>query len=397
MRIIMLSWEYPPRLIGGLARAVHDLSNALAEKDVTVQVVTCEHPGAPAEEVAGGVEIYRVPGGPDYSNFMQWIKVLNDNTEAKVEELLKDYDGKKGEPVLLHAHDWLSEFAAKSLKLRHKIPLIATVHATEHGRHYGIHSDMQRHISHIEWELTYEAWRVIVCSYFMQKEVNDVLSVPTTKIDVIPNGIFTDHFHTDGDLADFRKKWAFDDEKLVFFVGRDVYEKGAHVLVEAFGDVLRGYNRAKLVIAGKGERANQKEIAEKLGISDRVYFAGFIDDDTLYKLYKVIDVAVFPSIYEPFGIVALEGMAAGVPVVTSDAGGLNEVVDHGVTGIKTRAGDPSSLAWGILQVLQNPTGAKYMADMALNKVKTVYSWSRIAEQTIAVYERVWDEYVKSSW
>jgi glycosyltransferase involved in cell wall biosynthesis len=185
--------------------------------------------------------------------------------------------------------------------------------------------------------------------------------------------------------------------KIVFFVGRDVYEKGAHVLVEAFGHVARSYEKAKLVIAGKGERKDQKDIAQRLGIQDKVYFAGFIDDETLYKLYKVIDVAVFPSLYEPFGIVALEGMAAGVPVVSSDAGGLNEVVDHGVTGVKTYAGDPSSLAWGILQVLNNSNGAKQMAQMALQKVQNVYDWQKIARQTMEVYTRVWEEFKSSAW
>jgi hypothetical protein len=132
----------------------------------------------------------------------------------------------------------------------------------------------------------------------MRDEVKKVLAVPYEKVDVIPNGIFTNHFVPDGDLREFRRGWASDDEKIVFFVGRDVYEKGAHVLVEAFGQVLKSYEKVKLVIAGKGERKDQKDIAQRLGIQDKVYFAGFIDDETLYKLYKVVDTAVFPSIYE---------------------------------------------------------------------------------------------------
>ena len=199
------------------------------------------------------------------------------------------------------------------------------------------------------------------------------------------------------DRKAFRRTFAADHEKLIFFVGRMVHEKGASFLLDAMAQIAAADQPAKLLIVGGGDRTALKEQAERRGVAGRVYFTGYVDDDTLLKLYNVVDVAVFPSLYEPFGIVALEAMAAKVPVVTSDVGGLREVVDHGITGISVWAGNADSLAWGIMQVLTNEGAARSMAETAYMKARTVFSWSRIAEQTIEVYERVACEHSRAGW
>ena len=413
MRVLMLSWEYPPRIVGGISRHVYDLSRALAWRGIQVDVVTCEHPGAPEVEVDGNLAVYRVPVAPG-DDFIHWVHNLNTATEAQVEKLLtppapakkKTTRRKKTEsppqpvlngPTVIHAHDWLSAFAGKNLKHRYKIPLIATIHATEHGRNHGIHNDTQRYIHGVEWELCYEAWRVICCSHFMKDEIANVLQVPYDKMDVIANGVDARKFDVSFDRAEFRNMFAKPEEKIVFFVGRMVPEKGVQVLIEAVPEILPAYNDVKFVIVGGGEKSHLVRRAEELGISSHVFFTGYVDDDTLLKLYKVADVAVYPSLYEPFGIVALEAMAAQVPVVVSDVGGLREVVDHGVTGLTAWADNPDSLAWAILRVLKNPYSAKQMAQNAYRKVQDQFSWDRIAEQTASVYERVWAEYLNSDW
>ena len=273
------------------------------------------------------------------------------------------------------------------------------IHATEHGRNYGIHTDMQRHISHLEWELSYEAWRIIVCSEFMKTEVNQVLSTPLDKLDVVPNGVDAGKFNFPfPDKTAFRAGYAAPEEKIIFHVGRNVREKGAHVLIDAFKKVLHDYPRAKLVIAGGGDRTWLKDQAAGLGISDRIFFTGFVDDRTLLQLYRVSDVAVYPSLYEPFGIVALEAMAAKVPVVVSDICGLKEVVDHDINGIQTWADNSGSLAWGILEVLKkSPLQVKRMTKAAYEKATTIFSWDRIAEQTESVYSRVLAEHGSVNW
>src|SRR5262249_40324196 len=138
-------------------------------------------------------------------------------------------------------------------------------------------------------------------------------------------------------------------------------------------------------------------LADRLGVGRHVYFTGFIPDDTLLRLYRVIDVACFPSLYEPFGIVALEAMAADVPVGVSDAGGLKEVVGHEISTLVTLAGNSDSLANGIVRVLKEEGLAHWMAQNARKRMQDLFNWDLIAQQTHAVYERVWSEYRSSSW
>ncbi len=158
-----------------------------------------------------------------------------------------------------------------------------------------------------------------------------------------------------------------------------------------------GYHDAKLLICGGGKRDHLVNLAAYLGMERHVYFAGFVPDDDLLKIYSIIDIACFPSLYEPFGIVALEAMAAHVPVVVSDAGGLPEVVENNVTGLTTYAGNPNSLADGLLKILHEPDTAARMTAEAWERVQTVFHWDTIAGQTMATYDRVWEEYSASDW
>lgn len=402
----MLSWEYPPRIVGGIARHMQELSEALAQQGVEVHVITAAHPDAPDESVENEVLLHRVgtPFAPSPSELLGQVYALNAAMEARARQLLRDWGMAPGRrprrPLLLHAHDWLVAPAARALKHQFKLPLIATIHATEHGRHGGLYTDLSRVISHHEWELCYEAWRVIVCSHFMRDEVHRVLSVPYDKMDVIPNGIRADKFafeFPESERAAFRARFAAPGQPLLFFVGRMVREKGVHVLLQAFPQVKAYVPHAQLVIAGGGVRAPLEEFVRFLRMEESVHFTGFIPDEELLRLYRVVDVAVYPSLYEPFGIVALEAMAAGVPVVVSDAGGLKEVVQHERTGIVTWAGNAESLAWGILRVLQHPREAQQRAARAQRIVQREFNWARIARQTRAVYQLVWRQYREASW
>ena len=424
MRVLMLSWEYPPRIVGGIARHVEELSQELALlPGVEVHVVTCEHPDAAREEVVKGVHLHRVapydpPGG--HKDFFHWIHQLNaamrDRADALCREWLQPRSGAaskvlpslpadpktwgESDAILLHAHDWLVYFAANELKHAYKLPLVATIHATEYGRNQGIHNEMQGYINSIEEKLAREAWRVIVCTRFMENEVTTALHAPYDKLDIIPNGVdatkFEFDFPIEAALA-FRARFAAPEEKIIMFVGRGVREKGAQVLIAALPKVRRYYHDAKLVIAGGGYRQHLVDQAYALGVGLHVYFTGFIPDDDLLRLYKVADIACFPSLYEPFGIVALEAMAAHTPVVVSDAGGLPEVVENGVTGITTYADSAESLADGLLFDLHNPDRAQIMADEALHRVQSVFHWKRLALETRAVYARCWKEYQASDW
>lgn len=385
MKILMLTWEYPPRIVGGIARVVHDLSKRLIKDGHEVTVVTYRDGDTPYFEDDKGVKVYRVDNyNIRPNNFIDWIMQLNFNMVAKASEII----AKEGNFDVIHAHDWLVANAAKTLKHSYDIPVVATIHATEAGRNSGIHDETQRYINDTEWLLTYEATEVIVNSNFMKGHIQGLFGLPFDKINVIPNGINLTNFNGIERDYDFRRQYAADNEKIILYVGRLVYEKGIQHLISAMPKILNGYNDAKLVIAGKGGMIDElKAQADALGIGNKVYFTGYLDSKQVQKMYKCADIAVFPSTYEPFGIVALEAMLAGVPTVVSDVGGLNEIVEHGVTGMKSYAGNANSIADSILNLLYDHQLANNVSKNAKAKVKELYNWNKIAQDSHFVYQK----------
>jgi glycosyltransferase involved in cell wall biosynthesis len=214
---------------------------------------------------------------------------------------------------------------------------------------------------------------------------------------MVPNGVNPHSYDGENDCAAFRSKFALPEEKIVLFVGRLVYEKGIHVLINAVPKILEKVN-AKFIIVGSGYMKEQLlNIVRSMGLEHKVLFEGFMDEPTLQKLQRCANVSVVPSLFEPFGIVALEAMAAQSPIVVSDTGGLSEIVEHDVTGVKVYPNNPDSLAWGIIKVLQDDDYAKYIRDNAYRKVLERYDWQKIAADTKRIYEGVLGEYSKSFW
>ena len=385
MKILMLTWEYPPRIVGGIARVVHDLSKRLIKDGHDVYVVTYKEGNVPYYENDKGVHVYRVDNymiSPN--NFIDWTMQLNFNMISKAAEIIN----KEGKFDVIHAHDWLVAYAAKTLKESFGIPLVSTIHATEAGRNSGIHNPDQKYVNDTEWMLTYESSEVIVNSKYMKNELQRLFGLPYEKINVVPNGINTTVYNGLEKDYDFRRKYAMDNEKIILFMGRLVYEKGVQHLISAMPKILEGYHDAKLVIAGKGGMTDQlKEQVEAMGLGDKVYFTGYLNAKQVSKMYKCADISVFPSTYEPFGIVALEAMLAGVPAVVSDVGGLNEIIEHRVDGMKSYAGNPNSLADSILELLLNPELCSKVTKKAKQKVKSEYNWAKIAQDTYFTYEK----------
>ena len=385
MKILMLTWEYPPRIVGGIAKVVYDLSRRLIKDGHEVTVVTYKEGDVPYYENDKGVDVYRVDNYMiNPNNFIDWIMQLNFNLVAKASEIMNT----KGKFDVIHAHDWLVANAAKTLKTAYNIPIVATIHATEAGRNGGIREEQQRYINDTEWMLTYEATEVIVNSNYMKNEVQRLFGLPFEKINVIPNGINLNIYNGIEKNFEFRRKYARDNEKIIMCAGRLVYEKGFQYLIDAAPKILNNYHDVKFIIAGKGGMMDElKAKANYLGISDKVYFTGQLCPQDLYTMYKCADVAVFPSTYEPFGIVAIEGMYAGTPIVVSDVGGLNEIVEHGVTGMKSYAGNANSLADSILALLFDQQLAYNVAKNGKEKVKNVYNWTIIAQDTHFTYQK----------
>ena len=395
---MMFTWEFPPRVIGGISPHVHFLSKSLAKEDVKVYVVTCDFPGAPAHEVIEGVEVYRIDSyknpAPDFAT---WVYLMNLNMQKEAAAIVNKLGNKID---VFHAHDWLVATAGIGLKHVFRKPLLVTMHSTEIGRRDGLHTNTERMIHETEAWLTYEAWKVICCSDYMVSHVRWAFGLPEDKLVMVPNGVNTHAYKSSDDTEDcgaFRTKFALPEEKIVLYVGRLVYEKGIHILINAVPKVLERAN-AKFIIVGSGYMKEQLlNIVRSMRLEHKVLFMGFVDDETLLRLQKCADVSVVPSLFEPFGIVALEAMAAKSPVVVSDTGGLSEIVDHDITGFKAYPNNPDSLAWGIIKILLDEPYRKYLIENAYRIVKEKYDWEKIAQQTRRIYEGVLGEYSKSFW
>lgn len=393
MRVLHLSWEFPPRIIGGIASHVFDLSRALIRRGVETHVVTCNFPGVREYENIDGVNLHRFEAYAAGDSFLSWALRMQKNMERRGCDLINSLKGVD----VIHAHDWLSGVAGIGLKNLYRKPLIITMHSTEYGRRTGIHNDLQACIHEIEGWLCYESWRIITCSHYMRDHVSWCFHIPENKICVIPNGVDVTKFYFSFNYWEIRNRFAHDSEKILLFVGRLVPEKGLDVLIKALPIILGNGVNAKIVAVGEGpQRDEYQRLANYYGFGDKILFTGHIDDWTLRALYRVADVVIVPSMFEPFGIVALEAMAAHCPVVASAVGGLNEIVDYEGTGLKIPLNNPDALAWAILRVIKDVGFKDWIVNNAYQKCLWNYNWDKIAEWTTGVYEAVLHECDTSS-
>jgi glycogen synthase len=389
-RVLLLSWEYPPVIEGGLARHVRKLAEALVRQGVAVDVLTRglddrQPDGRPGTTWPGGVSVHRVrePGWPrELHRFVAWVEQMNDDMCTAGEELAVEhrYD-------LVHGHDWLVAQASAVLAERLAVPYVTTIHATEHGRHQGwVQNPPQSHIHAVERWMAARADAVVVCSHYMRGHVADIFDIDERRVAVIPNGIDPRELRSVGDLKALREEFAAPHERLVLFVGRLVYEKGFQLALDALPGVLRQVPNVRFLVAGSGtHEAELKAQAQRLGLSERGSFLGWIGDDALHSLYRIADLCVVPSIYEPFGLVALEAMASGCPCIVADTGGLREVVPGGErVGLRFNGGDAEHLGVMIERLLVNDALRERLVAEASEYVLR-FDWDDIARRTRTIY------------
>ena len=385
MRPLILSWEYPPLIEGGLARHVRKLAENLAAQDFDVHVLARGREEDPPEEEAGGVLIHRVrePERPrDLGEFVAWIEHMNSDMLAAGVEVGDRYDFD-----VVHGHDWLVASAGDHLANRFRAPFVVTIHATEYGRHQGwVDKHPQSHIHAVERRMVRDADRVITCSHYMRRHVADVFGVRASKITAIANGIDPSDLQPVADLPKLRARYAQPHERLILLVGRLVYEKGFHLALDAMPRLIERLGGVRFLVAGSGTaEAELKEQATRLGLMEHGSFVGWTGDDELHSLYRIADLCLVPSIYEPFGLVALEAMASGCPCIVADTGGLREVVPGGGrVGLRFRPKDSKALGRMAEQILTDDALRDRLVAEAREHVLR-FDWADVARQTAAVY------------
>jgi glycogen synthase len=383
-RILILSWEYPPIVEGGLARHVRKLAEELVRQGLTVHVLARGRENDAREEVRAGVRVHRVPETRtprDLDQFVTWIEGMNQHMLDAGRELLRRFD-----VDVVHGHDWLVAAAAATLAEEVRRPYLTTIHATEYGRHQGwVDKHPQSYIHAVETWMAQRADRVIVCSHYMRGHVADVFGVEEAAVTVIPNGIDPADLVPVDDLGALRGRFAQPHEKLVLLIGRLVYEKGFQVALDALPRVIRRVGGVRFLVAGSGtHEAELKRQATELGLTKHGTFMGWIGDDVLHSLYRIADLCVVPSIYEPFGLVALEAMASGCPCIVADTGGLREVVPSSDVGLRFRSRDPRSLGRMMELVLTDEALRDRLVVEASEHVGR-FDWADVAARTAEVY------------
>ncbi len=388
-RVLILSWEYPPLIEGGLARHVRKLAEQLvAVEDVEVHVLTRGDERMPSEDELESVFVHRVrePRRPrDLGEFVTWVEHMNADMLAAGVEL-----GDRFDFDLVHGHDWLVAVAGDHLANRFRCPLVMTIHATEYGRHQGwVDRHPQSHIHGVERWMANRADRVITCSHYMRGHVADVYGLEESRVTVIPNGIDPLDLQPVDDLDRLRAQFAAPDERLVVLVGRLVYEKGFQLALEALPGLVERLGDVRFLVAGSGthEQELHRQAAE-LGLDAHGTFLGWIGDDVLHSLYRIADLCVVPSIYEPFGLVALEAMASGCPCIVADTGGLREIVPEDErVGLRFNGGDAEHLAVMVERLLTDDALRERLVVEASEHVLS-FDWADVARQTAALYAQL---------
>lgn len=411
LRIGFFVWEYPPKIVGGLGTYAEYITREFVELGHDVSVFTLNDGDLKTKEIVRGVEVHR-PLIADASNVFpmfvtddlkRWgtnIRLFNDIFIYNILSSTKFLNGlikREGYRFdIVCVHDWLSCISGLIIKNGSKIPVVFHVHSTEWGRSGDTGSEV---VSHFERATAQNADAIITVSSAMQDDLVKH-GWPQAKINVVWNGVDPDEYNAKrcrkDEISKIRQNYGIpDDWKMLLFLGRLTWVKSVKNLVQALPMVLKDYPKTKLVILGKGEQQSDiVEMANRLGAKDNiVYRFDFVPENERILHYAAADLCIFPSVYEPFGIVSLEAMSMAKPVIVGARGvvGFREqVISSGSdqNGMHVNGEDPSDIAWAIRETLSDPKRAKLWGENGRKRVIEYFTWRKAAEQTLDTYEAV---------
>ncbi len=413
MKIAVFVYEYPPKIVGGLGTYAAEITRkfVLMDHDVTVFTMNDDQGSLPTREIWRGIEIHR-PLHIDVSDSLpdviaedirKWgrglhlfgkLMVYNYLSAAQLINQLIKKEGMKYDIVIVH--DWLSVMGGVTVKRETGLPLVFHVHSTEKGRTLGGGSGV---VSNIESRGGQMADMIVTVSYAMKDELTQ-LGFTKEKIEVCYNGVDPQKYNPDNVPPEYikqiRAKYGVkDDEFMILFLGRLVAIKGVDKLIMALPHIVPKIPKIKLVIVGVGDQQEYlTNLTRALKLEAYVKFCfDFVPEEERIAHYAACDVAVFPSYYEPFGIVALEAMSMEKPVVVGGAGvsGMREIVvccGEEQCGFHIDPNNPTDIAWGVISALENPEKTKWLGKNGRKRVLSEFTWSKIAEKTIELYQKI---------
>lgn len=377
----MLSWEFPPATAGGTAAHVDGLAHALHRGGHEVALLTRRVPGTDVDGDLGGVRVLRADVD------LPWLPDDPIAATASANHHLVALSARLGDwrPDVIHAHDWGVAWASDVLAQLWRIPVVTTFHGTERSRHGGhLTPGHQADVNSVEWWQAQRSRHVIAATRLMVRDVIDGFELDPDRVTRIPTGIDPAWWQAT-DPADLPGRRT----KRVFAWGRVHYEKGFQVLARAVGELRRRVDGLDCVIAGRGsylpELQSQIDIE---GVADLIDLPGYLSDHELRDAIHHAGCVVIPSLYEPFGSVALEALAGGAPLVVADTGGLAELVGGTGSALLFEPGNAEQLADCIERVLTDDDLAEQLVSRGRALLQASYSWDAIAARTVAVYAEV---------
>jgi glycosyltransferase involved in cell wall biosynthesis len=403
-RILMFGWEFPPHNSGGLGTACLGLTRALSNHNVDITFVLPKKMDVSSDECTFVfADVGTKPMKVISHNSLLYPYITESQYDSIfAEQKISAYGKSLWEEVqmyglrarqiaeneqfdIIHAHDWLSFVAGMEAKHVSGKPLVVHVHATEFDRTGG--RGVNQLVYDIERAGMEQADEVLAVSQYTKDIIVNHYGINPDKVHVVHNGIdLQDHYIApDEDPQDqilALKEMGF---KIVLYVGRITMQKGPDYFIKAAKKVLEHSSNVIFIIAGSGDMERQIiDEAVSLGISDKIFFTGFLRGKELSKIYKSADLYVMPSISEPFGITPLEAMAHGTPVMVSKQSGVSEVLAH---ALKVDFWDIDEMANQILASLRYDALSQTLQENGRREVSTI-TWDKAADKCISSYSRL---------
>jgi len=394
-KVLMFGWELPPFNSGGLGVACFEIARTLADRGVEITFVLPKNKKISAPFVkllyaeSENIRLRQVKTRlyPYARSLSRESDKFTDNRYDR--ELIKEVKryghqarsiARSEEFSVIHAHDWLSFPAGVEAKKVSGKPLVAHVHATEFDRS-GENVDPE--VFKIEKAGLHKADQIIAVSHLTKATLVKHYGITPSKITVAHNGI--SRREPEKKLETLFEPFKKNGHKVILFLGRLTMQKGPDYFLRAAQRVAQIYPKTIFVVAGTGDMERQIiEQGAALGISDKVFFTGFVKDEALNSIYSSADLFVMPSVSEPFGIVALEALVNKTPTIISKQSGASEVVDH---ALKVDFWDIDEMANKIYAVLSNPSLGECMKEHGQADAQK-NTWDKTAEKCIGVYHEL---------